>query len=364
MKVGVLGGGQLGRMLALEGIPLGLHFRFLEPKEDPSVAGLGDWVRGAYDDEEALRRLADGVDVITYEFENVPVGSARLLRELGLEVHPAPPALEMAQDRLEEKTGFQELGIPVADFRPVGSREDLADAVEAVGTPAVLKTRFGGYDGKGQVVLDGPDSVDSAWDALGGRPLILEAFVDFYRELSILAVRSREGEIRSYPLVQNEHRDGILRESVAPAAEVDADLQALAESHVSALMEHLGYVGVVALELFQTGDALLANEMAPRVHNSGHWTLDGAVHSQFENHLRAVCGLPLGSTEVRGHSAMYNLLGSIPDSSELLAVPDAHLHLYDKEPRPLRKLGHVTVTSPDSEGAREGLEALRRIAGE
>ena len=362
MKVGVLGGGQLGRMLALEGFPLGLDFVFLEPKDDPSVAGLGELVRGEYDDREALGRLAERVDVITYEFENVPVESARFLEELGLEVHPAPPALEMAQDRLAEKEGFRELGIPVGEFRAVETRDELDAAVEELGTPAVLKTRFGGYDGKGQVVIGDGGEVDAAWDELGGQRLILEEFVDFQRELSIVAARDRSGDFHAYPLVENEHRDGILRETIAPAPDVSDDLQERATDYVRALMDHLGYVGIVALELFQEGGRLLANEMAPRVHNSGHWSLDGAVHSQFENHLRAVCGLPLGDPSPRGHSTMINLLGRIPETADLLGIPGAHLHIYDKDPRPLRKLGHVTVTGADRETVRERADALRRLA--
>jgi len=351
-------------MLALEGYPLGLDFTFLEPKEDPSVARLGDVVRGDYDDRDALRRLAERVDVVTYEFENVPVESARFLQELGLEVHPEPPALEMAQDRLAEKEGFQELGIPVADFRAVETRDELDSAIADLGTPAVLKTRFGGYDGKGQVVIEDPAEVDGAWDELGGKLLILEAFVPFQRELSIVAARDRSGEVHPYPLVENEHGDGILRATFAPARDVSSELQELADSYVRSLMEELGYVGVVALELFRTGDGILANEMAPRVHNSGHWSLDGAVHSQFENHLRAVCGYPLGETSARGHSAMFNLLGRVPDTAELLAIPGAHIHLYDKAPRPLRKLGHVTVTAPDPTAARRGVDRLRKLTEE
>ncbi|MFP3947481.1 MAG: 5-(carboxyamino)imidazole ribonucleotide synthase [Gemmatimonadota bacterium] len=361
MKVGILGGGQLGRMLALEGFPLGLDFVFLEPKEDPSVAGLGDLVQGEYDDREALQRLAEQVDVITFEFENIPVATARYLQELGLEVHPTPRALEMAQDRLAEKEGFLELEIPVAAFRPVETRQELDDAVEALGMPAVLKTRFGGYDGKGQVVIGDGGEVAAAWNELGGEFLILEQFVDFQRELSIVAARDRSGNLRAYPLVENGHRGGILRTTVAPAPDVSDDLQGRATGYLRSLMDHLGYVGVVALELFEVDGRLLANEMAPRVHNSGHWSLDGAVHSQFENHLRAVCGFPLGDTSPRGHSTMVNLLGRVPDTADLLEIPGAHLHLYDKDPRPLRKLGHVTVTGSSRDVVREGAEVLRRL---
>lgn len=359
MKVGVLGGGQLGRMLALAGYPLGLGFRFLEPKEDPSVARLGELVSGEYDDPEAVLRVARGVDVVTYEFENVPVTSARLLLDEGVVVHPAPAALEMAQDRIREKEGFRRLDIPTADYRAVEERAGLEEALEELGTPAVLKVRHGGYDGKGQLVLEGTDDVEQAWAELGGQPLILEEFVDFSRELSVLGVRGREGEMAFYPLAENRHVDGILRSSVAPAPELTAELQAEAESYAYRLLEHLDYVGVLALELFQAGDRLLANEVAPRVHNSGHWTLDGAHHSQFENHLRAVCGFALGGAGATRPTAMYNLLGRIPDPRPLLEIPGVHLHVYGKSPRPMRKLGHVNVTGADPEAVRIGLEAVR-----
>ena len=361
MKVGVLGGGQLGRMLALDGYPLGLTFRFLEPKEDPSVARLGEVVAGEYDDPDAVRRLARGMDVVTYEFENVPVSSARLLLEEGTEVHPAPAALEMAQDRLREKEGFGALDIPTADFRAVETEEGLEAAVEELGAPVVAKVRHGGYDGKGQTVVEEPGEVGRAWEELGGRPLIVEELVNFARELSVLGVRGRDGETAFYPLAENRHVDGILRESVAPAPELTAELQAAAESYAHRLLEELGYVGVLALELFQVDGRLLANEVAPRVHNSGHWTLDGAAHSQFENHVRAVCGLPLGGTHARGPTAMYNLLGRIPDPAPLLEIPGVHLHVYDKSPRAMRKLGHVNVTGDHPEMVRARLEAVREV---
>lgn len=364
MKVGVLGGGQLGRMLALEGYPLGLAFRFLEWKENPSVARVGEVVRGRYDDDEALRRLARGMDVVTYEFENVPVESARLLVDEGVVLHPPAEALEMAQDRLREKRGFRELGIPTADYRAVDDRDGLDRALEEVGTPAVLKVRSGGYDGKGQLFVDGPEDAEAAWRELGGHPLILEERVDFDRELSVLGVRGRGGRTAFYPLSENRHEDAVLRVAIAPAPGLPPELQARAESYSRRLLESLDYVGVLALELFQVGDRLLANEIAPRVHNSGHWTLDGARHSQFENHVRAVCGLPLGGTEAREPTAMFNLLGRIPDRARILEVPGAHLHDYDKSPRPMRKLGHVNVTASDVEDALAGVEAVRRVAEE
>jgi len=361
MKVGIVGGGQLGRMMALAGYPLGLRFRFLESKEPAPVDGLGEVVRADYDDLEALEPFAEGLDVVTYEFENVPVRSAEALSQW-VDVHPKPAALELAQDRLVEKRGFRELGIPTAPFTPVDSRGALDDAVAERALPAVLKTRRFGYDGKGQEVLEEPSDLDRAWERLGGRPLILEGFVDFVRELSIVAVRGRGGDVVFYPLVENDHRDAVLYRTTAPAPDVTPELQETARGYARALLEELDYVGVLALELFQAGDALLANEMAPRVHNSGHWTQDGARTSQFENHVRAVCGLPLGDpSPLLGHAGMVNLLGSVPPVEALLGVEGARVHLYDKAPRPGRKLGHVNVAGPDAAevGARvDAVEAL------
>ena len=362
LRVGILGGGQLGRMMALAGYPLGLRFRFLEPKSPSPADGLGEVVRADYDDEEALLAFADGLDVVTYEFENVPVGSATLLRER-LPVHPAPPALRMAQDRLAEKQGFEALGIPTAPFHPVDTRDGLDEAVGHLGLPAVLKTRRFGYDGKGQRVLESHADLDPAWDELGGRPLILERFIDFSRELSQVAVRCADGTVAFYPLVENEHRDGILVLTRAPAPVVGDRMRETARGYVRSILEDLDYVGVVALELFQDGDHLLANEMAPRVHNSGHWTQDGAWCSQFENHVRAVAGLPLGRTDVRQPTAMRNVLGSEPEVADLLRIPGVHVHLYDKASRPGRKLGHVNVVGDDPADVMERLEAVEALLG-
>ena len=360
MNVGILGGGQLGRMLALAGVPLGLRFRFLEPKRPAPVDGLGKVVRAPYDDVDAVRRFADGLDVVTYEFENVADSTARLLEQL-LPVHPSASALRVAQDRMTEKQAFETLGIPTAPFRPVETRDGLEEAIGGVGLPAVLKTRRMGYDGKGQTVIAGPPQVEPAWRALGGKPLILERFVDFTRELSILGARGRDGRIVFYPLVENEHRGGILYRSLAPAPVTSSLLQEQAERHLRRLMEEMDYVGVLALELFQKGDELLANEMAPRVHNSGHWTQDGARTSQFENHLRAVCGMPLGDPAPRGCAGMLNLIGRLPDRDAVLAVPGARLHLYGKEPRPGRKLGHVNAVGEDPGEVREILDRVEAL---
>jgi 5-(carboxyamino)imidazole ribonucleotide synthase len=356
--VGVLGGGQLGRMLALAGYPLGLRFRFLDPSAESGAGHLAELQLGAYDDPDALVRFADGLDVATYEFENVPDEAARILGER-LPVYPPSLALATAQDRLAEKQLFERLGIPLPRYAPIGSQADLDEAVGRIGLPAILKTRRLGYDGKGQTVLGSEADLPGAFDSLGGVPCVLEERIALRRELSILAVRGRGGTTACYPLVQNTHREGILRVSLAPADNV-GELQMLADGYARRILDALDYVGVLALEMFvdDRDGSLLANEIAPRVHNSGHWTIEGAETSQFENHLRAILGLPLGSTAPRGPSAMVNLIGTIPSAADLLSIPGAHLHLYGKSPRPGRKVGHVTVTA-DTVAARD--ERLARV---
>ena len=358
MIVGVLGGGQLGRMLALAGYPLGLRFRFLDPSAEAGAGHLAELQLGAYDDPEALVRFADGLDVATYEFENVADEAARIL-ESRLPVFPPSLALATAQDRLAEKRLFERLGIPLPRYAQIDSRDDLEAAVRWIGLPAILKTRRLGYDGKGQLVLGSEADVPGAFEGLGGVPCVLEERIALRRELSVLAVRGRDGATACYPLIQNTHREGILRVSLAPAGDV-GELQALADGYARRILDALGYVGVLALELFvdDRDGSLLANEIAPRVHNSGHWTIEGAETSQFENHLRAILGLPLGSTAALGHCAMVNLIGTVNDVASMLEVPGAHLHLYGKTPRPGRKLGHVTLRAATGE-ARDTLLAQR-----
>jgi 5-(carboxyamino)imidazole ribonucleotide synthase len=319
--VACIGGGQLGRMLGLAGLPLGLCFRFLDPSPDACAHDVGELVAAPYDDSAALDRLADGAAVVTYEFENVPVEAAARIGAV-----PGPKALELGQDRLREKELFRSLGIPTARFGGVGE----------TGLPALVKSRRLGYDGKGQRLLerDGPIGDDE----------LAEELVRFDRELSIVGVRARDGETRFWPVAENLHRDGILRVTRAPATGAP---QAEADRICTLLMDALGYVGVLAVELFDVGGRLLANEFAPRVHNTAHWTIDGAETSQFENHLRAILGLPLGPTRARTPSVMVNLIGSVPDLGELLALPGAHVHLYGKDPREGRKVGHVTLVDPD-----------------
>jgi 5-(carboxyamino)imidazole ribonucleotide synthase len=313
-----------------------------------------------YDDPARLGLFLQGLDVLTYEFENVPVDLARSLGH-SVPVYPPPLALEASQDRLTEKTFFRRLGLPTAPFAPVDSRDDLARALAAVGLPALLKTRRFGYDGKGQCVVRCAADAESAWEQLGRAPLIAEGFLRFDRELSILAVRGKDGGAVFYPLVENHHAGGILQLSRAPAPGLSDELQARAEDYARRVLNELDYVGVLAIEFFQQGEQLIANEMAPRVHNSGHWTIEGAQTSQFENHLRAILGLPLGSTEVPGPCAMVNLIGAVPESAALLSVPGAHLHLYGKSPRPGRKLGHVTVRAATAEIVEERLAEIQAV---
>ena len=345
-RIGVLGGGQLGRMLGLAGRAMGLQLSFLDPSADSPAAAVGPLDVSDYTDAEALERLARA-DVVTFEFENVPVAAVAAL-EARAKVFPGSRALEVAQDRLHEKTCFRSLGIATPAFEAVGTWPELAAALGRIGLPAVLKTRRFGYDGKGQAVLRTEDDARAAFERLGGAPLILEGFVAFQRELSMIAVRSSQGEVACYPLVENHHSAGILRKTIAPAPGVTEELQRAANQHIEKLLAHLDYVGVLALELFQVDDSLVANEIAPRVHNTGHWTIEGARTSQFENHLRAILGLPLGATDAIAPCAMLNLIGAAPDATAVFGVPDAHLHWYGKEPRAGRKVGHITVRAPDT----------------
>lgn len=355
MRIGILGGGQLGRMLALAGYPLGLRFRFLDPAPDAPAGQVGELVVGAYDDPDALSSFVEGVDLVTYEFENVPAGAVEWLTSR-VPAYPPPRALETAQDRLYEKRLFESCGIPVPAYAPVSSEDELGRALASIGLPALLKTRRLGYDGKGQVRIEDRATAAAAWRQLDGVPCLLEQLVPFDREGSVLAARGRDGSTTVYPLVENEHREGILFCSRVPARLGKCRLQEMAEVYARRVLDELEYTGVLAIEFFVVGGELLANEMAPRVHNSGHWTIEGAGTSQFEQHLRAILGLPLGEVSLRGYAGMVNLLGSVPPLEMLLRIPGAHVHVYGKAPRPRRKLGHVTVLAADA-GERE-----RRLA--
>ncbi len=361
-RLGIIGGGQLGRMLGEAGQRLGVRARFLEPAASPSAGIVGEVVAADYADPEGLRRISEGAAAITYEFENVPRAAVDQLLARGVEVYPGPVALETAQDRLVEKRFFRSQGVGTAPFHPVSGEADLEPAIRAVGLPAILKTRREGYDGKGQRRVEERAQLQTAFEALGRVPCVLEGVVPFDRELSVLAVRDQRGEVRVWPIVENHHHRGILWWSRAPAPELSVSVERAAGEIARHLLQALEYVGVVAVELFQVGTELLANEMAPRVHNSGHWTIEGAATSQFENHLRAVLGWPLGSTELLVPCGCVNLLHEVPELDALLAVPGARVHLYDKAPRPGRKLGHVTVVGGEPVSVAERLASVRALA--
>ena len=355
MNLAILGAGQLGQMLALAGVPLGIKSFFLDPQPDAPGSRVGAQLIADYADRAALDRLSTQCRLATFDFENVPVDAASYL-EGRVPLYPSSQALAQSQDRLREKTLFRSLGIPTAPFQAVDSVAELVAAVGQIGLPAILKTRRFGYDGKGQIWLRETGDCAAAWHQLGGQDLILEGVVAFRRELSLIAARRPSGETVFYPLAENQHRGGILYTS-RPAAPHPA-VQAQAETYGRRLLDQLDYVGVLALELFDCEAGLLANEFAPRVHNSGHWTIEGAVTSQFENHLRAILDWPLGETRLTGPCAMRNFLGAMPDTESVLAIPGAHIHDYGKSPRPGRKLGHVTVTGPDEACLAERLAAL------
>jgi len=364
--VGILGGGQLARMLALAAAPLGIRTLAVDGAADACAGQVSGLVVAAWDDEAALAEFARQVDVVTFDFENVPAATAERLAGL-VDVFPNPRALAVAQDRLSEKTLFRESGLNTPEFAAVDTRDDLVAAVGRIGLPAILKTRRLGYDGKGQFRLKAPADIDAAWAALGDAAsrhgLILEAFVPFDRELSVVAVRGRDGAFRTWPLTRNWHVDGVLSLSLAPAPGTSDALEHEAVAHARAIAERLDYVGVFALELFVQGNELLGNEMAPRVHNSGHWTIEGAHTSQFENHIRAVLGLPLGDTGVRGASAMLNWIGEMPDPAPVLSAVDGHWHDYGKEARPGRKVGHATICATDAGSLRAKLVEVGAALG-
>ncbi|WP_111267976.1 5-(carboxyamino)imidazole ribonucleotide synthase [Marilutibacter maris] len=363
--VGILGGGQLARMMALAGAPLGLRFLVMDTAADACAGQFAPMVVGDYRDESALAEFASRVDVATFDFENVPAESAEWLAAR-VPVFPNPRALAVAQDRLAEKTLFRELGIPVPAFATVDSRDGLDAAIAEVGTPCILKTRRLGYDGKGQFRIKSPADLDAAWQALGAQAatvgLIVEGFVSFQRELSVVAVRSREGEFRTWPLTENWHVDGVLSASLAPAS-ADPELRATAIEYARKLAEALDYVGVFALELFCRDGELLANELAPRVHNSGHWTIEGSQTSQFQNHLRAVLGLPLGDTGMLGHACMLNWIGAMPDPLPVLDEPGGHWHDYGKSPRDGRKVGHATLRADTPAALADALQRVGAALG-
>ncbi|MCX2920070.1 5-(carboxyamino)imidazole ribonucleotide synthase [Stenotrophomonas rhizophila] len=361
--VGILGGGQLARMMVLAGAPMGLRFELFDPAADACGGQVAPLQVAAFEDEAALAAFAARVDVVTFDFENVPARSAKFLAER-VPVHPHPDALAVAQDRLSEKTLFQSLGIPLPAFADIRSRDELAAKVAEFGMPCIVKTRRLGYDGKGQFRIRSAADIDAAWDTLGSQVdktgLILEGFVAFDREVSVVAVRAQDGEFRAWPITGNWHVNGVLSASLAPA-QLSAAQHEAAIGYARTLAERLDYVGVFALELFCRGDELLANEMAPRVHNSGHWTIEGSETSQFENHLRAVLGLPLGDTRMLGHACMLNWIGQMPEANAVLAQASGHWHDYGKQARDGRKVGHATLRDDD---AAVLADALERVGGQ
>lgn len=359
LRIGVLGGGQLGRMMALAGYPLNLSFTFYDKAADCPSAMLGE--RFGDDDysPESLAAFIDSADVFTYEFENIPTAWVAEIAK-HKPIYPGLKSLAVSQNRLNEKQLFSTLNIPSAAYVEVRQRDDLITAVQTLGLPLVVKTVTEGYDGKGQFLIREAEQVDTCWDQLGAScPLIAEEFVSFRRELSIIAVRSQDGKTQIYPLAENHHHRGILSHSVVPAPLLDENTQLTAERYISSILHELDHVGVLTLELFETRQGLMANETAPRVHNSGHWSIEGAHCSQFENHIRAVANLPLGNTRALQPTAMINIVGEHPDSQKILAIDDAHLHLYGKAERPARKLGHITVLA---ESYPELQQRMNRIA--
>lgn len=343
--IGIFGGGQLGRMLAQAALPLGLHCSFYEAGTDCPSAALGQVIDSTQPD--SLMQFVRSADVFSLEFENTPLADADALTAHKA-LYPPRQALAIAQNRLSEKALFDELFIPVAAYSAIHTLVDLQQAAIRQGLPLVVKTATGGYDGKGQFVVRETAQIEQAWAELGqAAPLVAESFVQFEREVSIIAVRAQDGEVRTWPLAENHHHQGILSHSIVPAPQ-NENLLPVAQDYITRLLNHLNYVGVLTLELFVTKQGLLANEMAPRVHNSGHWSIEGAVCSQFENHMRAVAGLPLGSTELIKPTVMVNIIGQHPDRAEILALNGVHLHLYGKTERPGRKLGHITIMPADS----------------
>jgi len=358
--VGILGAGQLGRMLVLAGVPLGMQFRLYDRVADAPGGAVAPLVTGRFEDRRALARFARGLDVVTFDWENVPLDTARHVATLA-RVAPAPHALAVAQDRWAEKRLFARLGIPAAPSARIDRVQDLERAARRIGLPGIVKTRRLGYDGKGQVIVRQPADLAAAWQRLQGQPSIYERMLQFRREVSLVAVRGRDGATAFYPLAENRHREGILSISRAPF--VSRPLQGLAEEYVRRILRRLNYVGVLCVEFFATRDGLVANEIAPRVHNSGHWTIEGAETSQFENHLRAVTGLPLGDTRARGHCAMVNFIGHVPRQGALLSLAGVHLHDYGKEPRPGRKLAHATFVGRTRREREHRAAELLELAG-
>lgn len=344
-RIGIFGGGQLGRMMALAATSLNARCSFYEPTPDCPANVIGSVFGDDSNSETAVGAFLDSADVFTYEFENISTDLVRRIAD-HKPVYPSIESLRISQNRLNEKRLFAELNIPSARFYEIRQETDIVRAAADLGLPLVIKTVTQGYDGRGQFLLKNEGQIADAWASLGAQaPLIAEEFVHFRRELSIIAVRGHDGKSVCYPLTENTHHQGILSHSIAPAPFVEDDVQMTAEKYISTLLTHLDHVGALTLEMFETRHGLVANETAPRVHNSGHWSIEGSHCSQFENHIRAILGLPLGSTYCAEPTAMINIIGQHPRTEDILQIDDAHLHLYGKIERPARKLGHITVTA-------------------
>ena len=363
MKIGVLGAGQLGRMLAIAAYPLGHQMAFTANSEDEPSALLGKTFV-TNDKQNAIAELTKNSDVITYESENTDVESVKEISQK-TPVYPGAKSLYTTQHRGREKAIFDKLNIPCAPYQMVNSLDDLKLAVESIGLPAILKTATEGYDGKGQFVIRDKDQLDSAWQSMNGVEAILEGFVNFKRELSLIAVRSIDNNHKYYPLVENTHHNGILRLTIAPADSISNEVQQQAEHYMQILLDEMGHVGVLTIELFETSNGLVVNEMAPRVHNSGHWSIEGAQTSQFENHIRAITGSPLGETRcLYQYCAMINIIGEHGPVEEVLKLSNAKLHLYGKTERSGRKLGHITISSNSIKEFNDTLASLEAFMPE
>lgn len=360
MRVGIIGAGQLGRMLAQSGMDLGINFSFLDPAMNPCAELVGDHVQADYDDMHAVKSLFHHSDVVTFEFENVDLDALRQLEASTNKIRPALDALAVSQQRVKEKRFFEYLNVKVAPWAEATDQESLAKAIDNLGVPVIVKTDRLGYDGKGQRRITDPQQVPGLFEAMGNVPLCVESVVEFDGEVSIIGTRSVDGSIKTYDLSENVHRDGILYQTTIPSRwpELHKDATTIFKN----ITDAFDYIGTLTIEFFVKDNQLIANELAPRVHNSGHWTIEGAVTSQFENHVRAICGLPLGETDRNGFIGMRNFVGDVPPLSDSLTIPRLAFHDYCKEPRPGRKVGHATLVCNTSDEVKAGLEALDQIA--
>jgi len=358
MKIGVLGAGQLGRMLALSAYPLGHQMRFLAlSEEDPSSLLGKTFIHN--NNPEMVSNFADSSDIVTYESENTDVTIVNEISK-NTKVYPSDKSLYISQHRGREKALLDTLKIPCAPYQMVNSLDDLKSAIKNIGIPSILKTATDGYDGKGQFLIKSESQIDEAWEKMSGVDAILEGFINFKRELSLIAVRGIDGSLEYYPLVENSHHEGILRQTLAPAQNISVSLQNKAEEYMSSLLKEIKHIGVLTIELFESDDGLLVNEIAPRVHNSGHWTIEGAQTSQFENHIRAITESPLGQTTMTSKfSAMINIIGVHGPIQKVLKTKNAHLHLYNKAERTGRKLGHITLTSNSIDELNKTIDSLK-----